>query len=76
MADQVVVTPIQFEYQREQTGRYEVFLVEPRTRLGLLLGKPGCWLAEDPSGRLLSGYNTRGDGAKALLNRARLDKRI
>ena len=62
-----------FEFRREQVGRYEVFLVAPRTRLGLLMGRAGHWLAEDPAGRALSCFNTRSDGAKALLNRARLN---
>lgn len=60
-----------FEFRREQAGRYEVYLTSTRTRLGLLLGKPGNWIAEDPSGRVISAYNTRSDGAKALLNVAR-----
>ncbi len=65
-----------FEFRREMAGRYEVFLVEPRTRLGMLLGKPGNWLAEDPSGRTVSAFNTRSDGAHALLNVARLNQRL
>jgi len=69
-------TSYAFAYEREQTGRYAVFLVAPRVRLGLLLGRSGHWLAEDASGRTLTAFNTRGDGAKALLNRARLDKRV
>jgi len=47
-------------------------------RLGLVLGKPGIWLAEDPVGNAIAPllpcdrgvfarYNTRKDAAKALL---------
>lgn len=36
-------------------------------RLGLVLGKPGIWLAEDPVGNAIARYNTRKDAAKALL---------
>lgn len=76
MPDQANTKSDTFEFQREMAGRYEAFLVEPRTRLGMLLGKPGHWLAEDPGGRTISAFNTRSDGARALLNCARIDKRI
>ncbi len=56
-----------FEFCREGEGRYQVFLVSPRMRLGLVLGKPGIWLAEDPVGNAIARYNTRKDAAKALL---------
>lgn len=68
--------PDTFEYQREMAGRYEVYLVEPRVRLGHLLGKPGSWCAETPKGFRISCFNTRSDGAKALLSQARNEKRI
>jgi hypothetical protein len=74
MPDQANTQSEAFEFQREQAGRYEVYLTSPRTRLGLLMGKPGNWLAEDPSGRVISAYNTRTDGAKALLNAARTQR--
>ncbi|OZA27573.1 MAG: hypothetical protein B7X93_08850 [Hydrogenophilales bacterium 17-61-9] len=62
------MTTTSFEFIKEGEGRYEVFLVEPRTRLGLLLGKAGNWCAEDTKGRRISCFNTRKDGASALRN--------
>lgn len=56
-----------FEFYREGEGRYQVFLVSPRMRLGLVLGKPGIWLAENPAGNAIARHNTRKDAAKALL---------
>lgn len=61
-----------FEFEKQGDGRYEVLLAEPRTRLGLVLGKPGNWCAEDTKGNRISCFNTRKDGAKALLNASRL----
>lgn len=57
-----------FEFEREGDGRYVVKLVEQNIRLGLLLGKSGNWCAEDTKGRRISCFNTRKEGAKALLN--------
>ncbi len=68
--------PHQFEFQREGAGRYEVYLIEPRMRLGHLLGKAGNWCAEDTKGSRVSCFNTRQDGAEALLNQARVEKRL
>lgn len=65
----------QFEYEREGAGRYQVYLAQPRRRLGVLLGKSGNWCAEDTAGKTLSCFNTRSDGAKALLNHAKFEKR-
>jgi len=76
MASNIANNPAKFELQREGAGRYEVYLTEPRMRLGHLFGKAGHWHAEDPAGRIISAYNTRGDGAEALLNQARVDKRF
>lgn len=64
-----------FDFEKEGEGRYQVYLVEPRTRLGTLLGKAGSWRAEDTKGRLVSSFNTRKDGAKALLGTYRASHR-
>lgn len=58
----------QFEFERDGSGRYQVYLVQPRQRLGLVLGKAGHWCAEDTKGKTVSCFNTRTDGAKALLS--------
>lgn len=64
-----------FDFEKTGDGRYDVYLAEPRTRLGLVLGKPGNWCAEDPKGRRVSCFNTRKDAANALLNVQRLVRR-
>ena len=57
-----------FDFEKTGDGRYEVYLTQPRTRLGLVLGKPGSWAAEDVNGRQLSCFNTRKQAASALLD--------
>lgn len=66
------VGAIMFDFEKEGDGRYQVYLVEPRTRLGTLLGKAGNWCAEDTKGRRISCFNTRKDGANALLSAHRI----
>ncbi len=63
-----------FEFEKQGEGRYEVFLAEPRTRLGLLLGKAGNWCAEDTKGRRLSCFANRKDGANALWGAYRVSR--
>lgn len=56
-----------FDLEKTGDGRYEVYLVDPRTRLGLVLGKAGDWRAENRNGRQIQGaFGTRKDAAKAL----------
>lgn len=61
-----------FDFEKEGEGRYQVYLVEPRTRLGTLLGKAGSWCAEDTKGRQVSHSDTRKHAAEALLGAHRL----
>ncbi len=65
-----------FDFEKEGDGRYQVYLAEPRVRLGTVLGKAGNWYAEDTKGRCVSCFNTRKDGANALLNTYRISHRI
>lgn len=63
---------MEVSFEREGTGRYQCMLDQPRTRLGLVHGKPGSWYAEEPDGKVLSCYNTRSDAGRALLNGYRI----
>lgn len=63
-----------FDFKKEGDGRYEVYLEEPRTRLGLVMGKPGDWCAEDTKGKRVSCFNTRKDAAHALYNSHRISR--
>ncbi len=65
-----------FAYERLVTGVFSVFLKEPRMRLGVVSGRAGNWLAETPNGWGISRYRTRQDAAMALLNQARIEKRV
>lgn len=65
-----------FDLEKEGDGRYQVYLAEPRTRLGMVLGKAGNWYAEDTKGCVVSCFNTRKDAANALLSVYRVSHRI
>jgi hypothetical protein len=59
-----------FDFEKEGDGRYVVYLSRPRTRLGMVLGKPEHWIAETPRGFQLPGaFRTRKEAANALLSR-------
>lgn len=65
-----------FDFEKQGEGRYEVYLAEPRTRLGQVLGKAGDWCAEDTKGNRVSCFNTRKDAANALLSHRRIMQRV
>ena len=53
-----------FEAQGE--GRYLVYQVHPRLRIGLVLGRSGYWLAESLAGEVLGHRKTRKEAASLL----------
>ena len=57
-----------FVFEREGDGRYQVYLRNPRLRLGMVDGRPGYWIAVTPDGGgILARWRTRVDAAAILL---------
>lgn len=62
-----------FDFEKTGDGRYDVYLADPRKRLGVVLGKAGEWHAETSRGCQLPGsFGSRKDAANALFARLNL----
>ena len=56
-----------FLFEREFQGRYQVYMENPRIRLGHVFGQSGDWLAHEPNGKTGPRFANRRDAAKYLL---------
>lgn len=65
-----------FDFEKTGEGRYEVHLVDPGTRLGMVLGKAGDWRAETRKGcQLPISFGTRKEAANALLSHLNIQQK-